>query len=247
MNAKVNLQLFKTTTFDSGALGMLAMVLHQFNSIGHYRVSILNQGRALKYISFDVDGKSVATQLNIDLAQATALKGKARPAVTPGGKSEEQTAQVVSPKGYVLFHASSGYGYSVIVSDSVGKVVFDSTKLSDNDLFALSLLEPGNYSIKNLLDSAAGEIVVSLPPEMSGQMKTLKTQYIDVSEKKFNPPQVELISSQGLVFRIKSMTRIMIAKRPLPRAEFAKARPKPMISWRKLETDRKIDTNKSSA
>jgi hypothetical protein len=71
---------------------------------------------------------------------------------------------------------------------------------------------------------------------MSGQMKTLKTLYIDVSKKKLDPPHVELISSQGLVFRIKSTARILIAKKSLPQAGLAKTKPKPMISWRKLET-----------
>lgn len=246
MNAKVNIQLVKTSTFDSGALGMLAMVLHQFSSIGHYRVLILNQGKAVKYINFEVDGKSEVIQLDIDLAQS-APKGKARLVVNPSGKSEEQIAQVVSPKGYVLFHASAGFGYSAIVSDSVGRVFFDSTKLGDGDLFALSLLEPGNYSMTNTIGSVAGEIIVNLPPKISEKMKTLETQYIDVSEKKLDPPRIELISSQGLVFRIKSKARILIAKKSLPHAEFAKARPKPMISWRKLETDKKIDTNQSSA
>ena len=77
-------------------------------------------------------------------------------------------------------------------------------------------------------------------------MKTLETRYIDVSEKKFDPERIELTSSQGLVFRIKSGSNLD-AKKSLPHTEFAKARPKPMISWRKLETDKKIDTNQSSA
>lgn len=238
MNAKINLQLLKTTTFDSGALGMLAMVLHQFSSIGRYRVLILNKGKALKYIDFEVDGKSEATQLNIDLAQSV-LKEKACLAAKPGIKSGEQTVRVVSPKGYVLFHASTGFGYSAIVSDGVGRVVFDSTKLGDKDVFAVSMLEPGNYSMTNTTGPVAGEIVVSLPPEAARQMKTLETQYIDVTEKKLDPPRIELISSQGLVFRIKGKARISIAKTSLPQAGAAKTRQKPMISWKKLETNKK--------
>lgn len=160
-------------------------------------------------------------------------------AAIPCGQSEEEARLVVSPKGYVLFHASSGSGYSAIVSDSLGRMVFNSTKLGNGDLFAVSLLEPGSYSMKNSVDSSLGMASVSLPEKMFGRLGELQTQYIDVSEKKLDPPRMELISSQGLVFRIKSQARIVIAKEPIAKEDAASARPKPMISWRKLEADRK--------
>ena len=233
MNSKVNIQLIKTTTFDSGALGMMAMVVHHFHSAGHYRAAIMEQGRAVTDVDFEVDEKSEVMQLDIDLARAF-QSAKARPEAC-GCKSEKQTTRVVSPKGYVLFHASSGGGYSVTVSNAGGKVVFDSTKLGDSDLFAVSLLEPGDYSMTNTLGSAAGEIVVSLTPKMAKEIKTLETRYIDVSEKAFAPERIELTSSQGLVFRIKGTARILIEKKYPSRAE----RAKPTIRWQKLPTVKK--------
>ncbi|MGB3919729.1 hypothetical protein [Methanothrix sp.] len=239
MKARVNLQLLKTAAIDSGALGVLSMVVHQFSSPGRYSIAISNQGKVLKYIQFDVDAKSEVMQLDIDLAQAATLKKKAHTSATPSSKIEDQTEQIISPKGYVLFHVSSGSGYSVMVSDSLGRAVFNSMKLDNNDLFAVSLLEPGSYSMRNSIDSAAGEITVSLPPEMSGKLKDLDTQYVDVSVKKLDPQRIELISTQGLVFRTKSSARIVITKKSTPQAEAARIRQKPMISWRKLEPERK--------
>jgi hypothetical protein len=233
MKTKMNLQLLNTTTFDSGALGMLAMVLHQFRSAGHYRAAIMEQGHAVTDVDFEVNEKSEVMQLDIDLAQAV-RNAKARPGDCDC-KSEKQTKRVVSPKGYVLFHASSGGGYSVTASDEGGKVVFDSTKLGDGDLFAVSVLEPATYSMTNTTGSAAGEIVVSLTPEMAKQIKTLETRYIDVSEKKFDPERIELTSSQGLVFRIKDTARILIEKKYPSRAE----RTKPIIRWQKFQTLKK--------
>ena len=237
MKARVNLQLIKTTTFDSGALGMLAMVLHQFNSPGRYRASISSRGKVQRYITFDIDAKSEVMQLDIDLAGATALKEKECLSEATRGKSDKQ-AGILSPKGYVLFHASSGSGYSVIVSDSLGRVIFNSTKLGNGDLFAVSLLEPGSYSMKNSIDSSGGEITVSLPEKMFGRMHELETKYVDVSEKKLDPPRMDLISSQGLVFRIKSPARIVIAKESGAQ-KAGRIRSKPMVSWRRLETDRR--------
>jgi len=236
MLARVNLQLLKTTTFDSGALGMLAMVLHQFSSPGRYRISISNRGKVQRYITFDVDSKSEVMQLDIDLAGASTSREKECTSEASRGKRDEQ-AGILSPKGYVLFHASSGSGYSATVSDSLGRVVFNSTKLGNSDLFAVSLLEPGSYSMKNSIDSSGGEIIVTLPEKMYGRMHELETKYVDVSEKKLDPQRMDLISSQGLVFRIKSPARIVIAKESsAEKAE--RIRSKPMVSWRKLEMER---------
>lgn len=233
MKAKVNLQLLKTTTFDSGALGMLAMVIHQFCSAGHYRATIKEKGHAVTEINFEVDEKSEVMQLDIDLAQSV-QNVKTRPEDC-GCKGGKQTALVVSPKGFVLFHTSSGYGYSVTVSNGKGKLVFDSTKLDNGDLFAVSLLEPASYSMSNKIGSAKGEIIVSLTPDAAKRLKTLETRYIEVSQKLFDLESIELSSSQGLVFRIKDSARILIEKRPAP----AQHRDKPVIRWQRLQTVRK--------
>lgn len=216
---------------------MLAMVLHQFSSPGRYRASISSRGKGHRYVTFDVDAKSEVMQLDIDLAGAITSKEKKSLSEASRGKRDEQ-AGILSPKGYVLFHASSGSGHSVIVSDSLGRVVFNSTKLGNGDLFAVSLLEPGSYSMKNSIDSSGGEISVSLPEKMFGRMHELETKYVDVSEKKLDPQRMDLISTQGLVFRIKSPARIVIANES--RAQKAGSiRSKPMVSWRKLETERR--------
>ena len=229
MKAKVNLQLLKTTTFDSGALGLLAMVIHQFHSVGYYQVAIRQQGRSVADTDFVVDEKSEVLQLNIDLARI-AQETKMRPD-DHKSKREKQMMRVVSPKGYVLFYASAVGGYSVIVSKEDG-LIFDSTKLSEGDLFAVSLLEPGNYSMMNRIGSASGAIVVSLTSEVAKQIKTLETRYIDANEKKFDPDRIELASSQGLVFRIKDSAQILITKKDSPPPE----RYKPIIHWQKFET-----------
>jgi hypothetical protein len=227
MKARVNLRLLSTTTFDSGALGMLAMVLHQFTAAGYYRAAVVERGRMVTDLSFEVDPKSEVMQLDIDLARAAREAG-----TRPGGcgcKGEQPPARVVSPRGYVLFHASSGAGYAVTVSHDGDRVGFDSTKLSDGDLFAVSPLEPATYSVKNMLGSAAGKLTVGLTPEQLKEIRTLDTRYVDVSEKKLDPDRVDLVSSQGLVFRIKGAARVRIEKEHPQRNE----RPGPGIRWRK--------------
>ncbi|MEJ7604898.1 MAG: hypothetical protein WKF37_01180 [Bryobacteraceae bacterium] len=136
-------------------------------------------------------------QLNIDL-------GATKPRRPHGGDCECKQAHgdmpVVSPKGYVLFHASAGDGLSVTVAGEDQKVVFDSSRLQEGDLFATTLLEPGVYRMENRMGGAKGEIIVTLTPEDAKRIKSLEAQYVDVAGG-FNPAKVELVSSQGLVFR----------------------------------------------
>jgi hypothetical protein len=230
MKARINLQLFKNRTFDSGALGVLARVVHQFLSAVYYRVVIMQQDNPITEIDFNVDDSSELMQLNIDLAQAV-RDSEVRPDVREY-KSEKQIVQDVSPKGYVMFHASSGGGYSARVSNREHQLVFDSTKLEEGDFFAVSLLERGIYRMTNRINSTSGEIIVGIPPEAAYRTKTLDTRFIAVDEKGFDPNRIELSSAQGLVFRIKDSARISIEKTDTS----PQKHDKPVIHWQKPKT-----------
>lgn len=233
MKAKVNLKLLSTKTFDSGALGMMATVVHQFPRPGHYRAVIKKQGDAETEMDFLVGENSTVMQLDIDLSIAI-RKAKARPG-DDCCKDINETPRIVSPKGYTLFFASSGSGYSVTVINSDDKIEFDSTKLSAGDLFAISLLEPGTYSMVNKLEPGEGEIVVNLTPKMAKKIRNLETAYINVSQKGFDPKSMELTSSQGLVFRINDSARVLIEKKEKTKREYRK----PMSHWQKPQMAKK--------
>lgn len=219
MNAKVNLALLNTTRFDSGALGMLAMVIHQFSEPGRYRGSVLRAGSTVGDLDIMVDEKSDVMQLDIDLA---AIAKQPRPDVQnvqdchchPESSSPPR---VVSPKGYVLFHASSGSGFSVNLSHVSGKSKFDSTQLDKGDLFACSLLEPAQYQGLNTRTKAQLEIAVVFPTDlkegMSARLKAAESMNIKVQDGAFQPAKLNAISTQGLVFQINETARIVIEKK----------------------------------
>jgi hypothetical protein len=211
MNARVNRQLLATTKFDSSALGMLTFAVHQFAAPGRYHATVRHGGRAVAEVPFLVDEKSDQMQLDIDLALAERAANE-----RPRGcecKDEKHSSHVISPKGFVLFHVSSGDGYSVVVSSETDKTPsFDSTKLGRGDLFALSLLEPATYSLANTANGSTAEIRVALP-EAAKRLGELETQQIDVSEKRFARDRIEAMSTQGLVFRLAAPARIVIEKK----------------------------------
>lgn len=197
---RFNHRLFTTSTFDSGALGLLASVVHQFQE-GRYNAIVNRDQKNIGSTNFLVESSSANTQLLIDLTAVNVTGGTSTPVEIPK----------VSPKGYVVFYVSGGVGgYSVVAREESGSdPVFDSTTLSGNDLFAVSLIEPATYSMVNQAGNATGEIQV-----VSGEMNplNLSTQYVDVNNTSFDPAKVSVHSAQGLVFRIKDPARIVITK-----------------------------------
>jgi hypothetical protein len=222
MNAKVNLALLNTTRFDSGALGMLAMVIHQFSEPGRYRGSVLRAGSTVGDLDIMVDEKSDVMQLDIDLA---AIAKQPRPDAQSAKDARDchchpessSPPRVVSPKGYVLFHASSGSGFSVNLSHVSGKSKFDSTQLDKGDLFACSLLEPAQYQGLNTRTKAQLEIAVVFPTDlkegMSARLKAAESMNVKVQDGAFQPAKLNVISTQGLVFQINEVARIVIEKK----------------------------------
>lgn len=210
MKAKANLQLLNTTRFDSGALGLMAMVIHPFTQPGHHRGTVFQHGAAVADFGFLVDETSDIMQLDIDLATINRRAQGRRAEHDSGCCADGTHTPVVSPKGYVLLHATSGTGYSAKVASAEGKPVFDSTELNSGDLFALTLLEPVPYSAKNALGKSSAEISVSLPADLNKRLTMMEPVNVSVDGSKFNPDRIQLISTQGLVFQIQGRARIMI-------------------------------------
>jgi hypothetical protein len=213
MGTKINFQVLNIINQDSGALGPLGMVVHQFHEPGKYYVGVHREGRAVANTAFEVD-----------------LAGVAR-------KVAHADARKVSPKGYVLFHASAGSGYSATVSAAPvsatvaagdERVIFDSTKLGEGDLFATSLLEPGKYSLVNAAGTAKTDIEVTFTPEDAKRLKSVEPLHVDVASTAFALATIRVISSQGLVFRVKDQARVVITRQGGTRRER-----KPVLQWRK--------------
>jgi hypothetical protein len=208
MQPVLNRQLFTQKTFDSGSLGVLVSVVHQFGKPGRHDGIVLRNGVDAGAFSFVVDERSEAGQLSIDLATV----GQPAKASDDCCRKREKPL-VVSPKGYVLFFVSRGAGYSVRVGTGDAKeAVFDSQQLTRGDLFALTLLEPTKYSAVDRLGGARGEINVRFSREDAAKLKALPPVYVEATGQTFEPATIDLIATQGLVFRVQKTSRIVLEK-----------------------------------
>jgi hypothetical protein len=243
ISALINRHVFATRVFDSGALTVLASVIHQFSEPGLYYVTIRRGDAVVDTTRFEVSAESSVMQLNVDLAAAVlpplvrstfARRGRAAAAKdcdcggagTAAGAQAAVSTPTVSPKGYVQFFVSQGEGgltASVVRADG-DKTLFDTATLGQGDLFAVSLIAPAKFSMANKLGSATGTITVTFSKEVARRLKATAPVYVETSKSAFNPNNVQLSSGQGVVFRVTEVARIVVTQESEPPQAVAAAR-----------------------
>jgi len=208
MKAFVNWHMFTQTSLDSGSLTMLGAVIHNFSEPGEYMGTILRKDEAVGRFQLTVDKECPTMQVDIDLP-------KIHQPTQEYCKSEPVKRFVVNPQGYVLFYVSRGAGgYAVVVGrlEDKGKEKpsFDSRELKEGDIFAVTMIRPGTYSVTNIRTDAKGEIVVAYPKIGEVPYRPPKPVSIECTEKRLILDRIKIEAAQGQVYRIKTPSRIKI-------------------------------------
>ena len=207
MKVNINHHLFTQTNLDSGALTVAASVIHSFPVAGTYDGLVGRGDNLLTSFHLVVDEKSTTMQLNLDLAEL-ARPDKAVNECQCKDDSKTSSHFEVNPKGFVLMYVSKGAGgYAVRISgvDKDKPIQFDSRDLKAGDLFVVSLLRPGTFSLTNKT-GAKGTIVVAFPPAKRGNelFNRAKPAEIKCLDKEFVPPKIDLEVAQGQIYRIET-------------------------------------------
>jgi hypothetical protein len=211
MNMTFDRNLFTQIGLDSGSLTMLGTVVHSFGEPGEYRGSVRRgkEGAAVFYIS--VDKNSPVAQVNIDLAALTNPPAATSKCCKGDGPEQRFT---VNPKGYAVFHVSSGAGgFDVHVrkaeEDPKAKI-FDSRELGEGDIFSAVILRPGTYSVTNLVTKTQAEAIVAYPKIGKTAYRPPAPVRVESTRDAFAPRRIELHPGQGLIFDCKAPSRVMI-------------------------------------
>jgi hypothetical protein len=208
----VNRHLFTQTSVDSGSLTMLGVVIHRFPEPGEY-MGVVERGAEVRSFRLRVDESSPAMQANVDLAT---LGGGHSHSDDCGCKNKETGADpmfVVNPAGYVVFHVSAGPGGYVVRVGGLERpeaALFDSTQLEGDDLFAVTLIRPGTYSVRNVVGAARGEILVSYPKVGDQPHRPDEPVEVVCTEKAFRPARIRIQAAQGQLYRFRTPSRIAI-------------------------------------
>jgi hypothetical protein len=223
MNTVTDLPVFTQTSFDSGALSGLGAVVHRLTQAGEHRVTVLQgekpiQTFPLRVLATPAQPPALAphalpaagpVEVHVDLGRALAAPGRVA-ALLP-----EDLAVV--EQGYAVFHAppgSSGLAVQLNAPQAgAGAPSFDSRKLQNGDIFAVTLLRPGRYSLTNALHSGGtgpasggtgvqGTIQVAYPVVGDKPYRPPDPLQVQVGEGGFQPNSIQLQPVQGLIFHI---------------------------------------------
>lgn len=225
----INRHVLAQVTFDSAAFGGLCSVIHQFPEPGGWQGAVTLNKRVVAGFILIIDAQSENAQVDIDVAELAA----------PGARSGHRALPEfrVKPKGYAVFHASSGpAGYAVTLAPldprQTSAARYDTAHLQPGDFFVVSVLRPGQYVAKIPGERAEAAIeVVPLKTREGHPFRAGEPARVTANKDSFDPKQAKLNATEGLIFLAKGADRITME---LARPEAGEGRPKPRWTNPKL-------------
>lgn len=236
MDALVNRQLLEQTTWDSGAPSGTAAVVHRFQSPGSYFATALRDDQAVGGVELavlepggqpGVEGPPSSARVDLSWVRR-GLRERLHP-----GQGERS---LVAREGYVLFsNAEQATGYAVRVTrPEQPEVVFDTRELGADDLFAVTVVRPGTYTVANTLTGAEGQVTVAYPTVGDAPYRPPDPVPVVCRADGFDPRSVDLQPAQGLIFSFEVSSRILITLAE-PDDGPAERRPR-AATWRRPRT-----------
>jgi hypothetical protein len=205
MNARFNSMFLNQKIFDSASPMGSAVVVHRIDEEGEYDVELGREGEGPDRIGLSVappaKKASSATSVTIDVAGAA-----------PGTVASLRHHQL-DVGGYASFASAHarGAGSMIVMRKRGGKdVVFDSRRLGEPDIFAVTLVRPGLYAVRNTLGKAEGRIVVAYPVVGERPYRPADPVGVLCTKKGFEPERLEIGPAQGIIFRFETAAHLVV-------------------------------------
>ncbi len=207
MSARFNSLFLNQTTFDSASPLGSAVVVHRFDDEGEYEVELGREDEMPDRVALSVasaakkDQAAQASSVRIDIAGAA-------PGTIAGLRHNK-----IDVGGYASFtsaHARSSGSIIVARKRGAKAAEFDSRRLGENDIFAVTLVRPGLYAVRNTLGKAEGRIVVSYPVVGDRPYRPADPVGVLCTKKGFSPEHLEIGPAQGIIFRFEAVAHLVV-------------------------------------
>lgn len=212
MKPIMNKSMLRQAMIDSGSLATMSSIIHKVAEQGVYR-GILYRGEAnVGKFSLRVSDTSKTSseegaplqQIDVDLASLENLAGaKGKPA-----------SFTLRTGGHIVFYVSTGskeYAVELFRLEKQKEPIkaFDSRLLSGEDLFITHLMQPGSYTIQNVLGDGHADLIVE-NPEHEKLVRNMESVLVGCSNGTMNPSEVKIQPTQALMFSCAKESRITI-------------------------------------
>ncbi len=205
MNARFNSMFLNQTTFDSASPMGSAVVVHRIDDEGEYDVELGREDETPDRMGLSVGPQakkaSPASSVTIDIAGAApgTIAGLRHHRLDVGGYASFTSA-----------HARSSGSVIVVRKRGAKDVEFDSRHLGEPDMFAVTLVRPGLYAVRNTLGKAEGRIVVTYPVVGERPYRPADPVGVLCTKKGFDPERVEIGPGQGIIFRFETAAHLVV-------------------------------------
>ena len=220
--AVLNRPVIAQRAFDSSALSVLATIFHPFPKPGRYDVLAQSDRGDTRRFAVEV-AEGGEDQVNVDLGDG--VHGR-----SPCACDEPGPEYRLRVGGVMGFFVSRGVArYSVTITrfgEKAKELVLDSSKgLPAADLFALTLVRPGVYSVLATPGKGAAKITVELPkPDPKRRLDTGQIAVLEVAKGDIKPKQVKISSGQSVLVKLSTRSRIVVK---LERDDTGEDQPRP--------------------
>ena len=222
MKASINRALLEQTSFDSARPSGTAIVVHRFPDEGRFAVALRgdDDGEETRTILVEpvrgptgggaggAGGSAFPEGVLVDTASRRPVAGRPTRPQPPDLLS-------VGAGGYASFTAPPGQGRRVVVTriSPAGEredEVFDSSRLRATDAFAVTLLRPGTYVMRNTLGRGEGKVVVTYPEVGRAPYRPAEPVTVTCDDSGFSPDAVTVGPGQGIIFAAGAECRITV-------------------------------------
>jgi hypothetical protein len=226
MNFRINRFLFSQTNIDSGSLSTHSTIVHKFAAPGGYE-GIVIQGSAIvgRFTLSVIEDRTVSksslssSTLSVKDSNTASQRPEENQQINDASDqinidlSSTTDRYTLKKDGYGVFFVSTGAGgYSIEINrfeKGLQRKSFDSKELSDGEIFSAMVIRPGTYSITNTVNNSKSDLVVNYP-ELGKMKKILTPINIECKAKEIVPSKINIDPSQGLIFSIRTLSRIKI-------------------------------------
>jgi hypothetical protein len=213
----LNPNLFRHREVSSAGLNNLCTIIHRVRDEGLFTGRVVQGATLLGTFELRCAKESAATQTTIDLSRFdSVLNAKSDAARIDPLKYE------IGRGGFAIFHAS-GHHNDLYVTlsrarDEKASPVFDSRRLSADDVVAIRPLVPGKYALS--AEAVRSNLSVLIKQAEGGKFPAL-TKFaptvVRLTEKGFDPPRIENWPVQAIVVQLgvpSALKLTMVGEKP---------------------------------
>jgi hypothetical protein len=229
MTPILNPQFLRQTQFDSAAPAGAAMVVHRFERDGEFQLSVARRDEILQRARVNVGRGTESGGAGGGLAEgrdplAAERPSPEQPDVSPlravaldmatllrAGTQPPELDDLPS-SGYLSITSSEPLPehHLVVSAGETAEDILDTRRLGPRSIFAVTLIRPGRYRLRNVVTESEATVVVTYPTVGKTPYRPPAPLEIQSTAEGFGASTFTISPAQGIVFRFATESRIQL-------------------------------------